>query len=243
MSTSTPLSGEYGHRAGRGVHGRTASGAARRPPFWLAPVSGAAYREIGHALSSLPVAVAGFCFAVTLLSAGASLIVTVVGLPVLAALTAGARGLGALERARARSMLGLDAAAPPPVRPRRPGFWGLVTARLADAAGWRAVLYQVVMLPWAILASTVSLTFLVTGWVLALYPAYHWALARWTPWPGYRLFEYTRNGRHHEYVLASSAQITGTCLLGVALVLLTPVLVRGLANVSRLAVRSLLGGR
>lgn len=74
-----------------------------RPGFWRAPFAGATYREIGHTLTSLPVAIAGFVFAVTMFALGVSTLVVWIGLPVLAAALGGARGLGAAERGRARS--------------------------------------------------------------------------------------------------------------------------------------------
>lgn len=211
--------------------------------FRRAPFASSTYREIGFTLSSLPIAIAGFTFAVTLFSLGLGLVVTALGLPVLALLLAGARGFGALERGRARTLLAAEIAAPAPVRPGRPGFWGGVSARLADAAGWKAVLYQVLMFPWTLLSFVLSVVFLVTGWVLALYPVYHWVFARYTPWPGYRLYDYTSNGVRHEYFVTSPLQIAGVSAIGLVLVFLTPLLVRGLTNVHRLAIRGLLGAR
>ncbi|MFD9124637.1 sensor domain-containing protein [Kitasatospora sp. NPDC059571] len=217
---------------------------ARRPGFLRAPFSAATYREIGYVLTGLPLGIAGFCLAVTGVVLGAGLVVTAVGLPVLALLLTAARGFGALERHRARTLLGAEVAAPAPVRPARRGVWGAVTARLADGAGWRAVLYQVLMFPWAVLGFAVTLTFLITGWVLALYPLYHWVFARYTDWPGYRVYDFTTDaGRHYAYYITSPAQIAGVSAVGLLLVLVTPWLVRGLTGVSRVAVRGLLGAR
>ena len=55
-----------------------------------------------------------------MVSLGAGLLVTFLGIPVLAAALAGCRGFGALERARARGLLGLDVADPEPLRTQRP---------------------------------------------------------------------------------------------------------------------------
>ncbi|MFD0276246.1 sensor domain-containing protein [Kitasatospora sp. NPDC127111] len=215
----------------------------QEPPYaWRAPFSSYYYRELGFTLTGLPVAVAGFAFAVPLFSLGLGTIVTVLGLPVLAALTAGARGFGRLERSRARGMLALDVPGPAPVRVVRPGTWGGITARLADAAGWKAVLYQVLMFPWAILSFTLSLVFLLLGWSFALYPLYHWVFPAYTDWPGYRVVDFKDgHGVEHAYYVQSPLQIAGMSLIGLFLVFLTPQLVRGLTNVNRLAVRGLLG--
>lgn len=211
------------------------------PYFWRAPFASYSYREFGYLLTALPVAIAGFTFAVTLFCLGLGTFVTVIGLPVLAALLTGARGFGRLERARARGMLALDVPGPAPVRPGRPGFWSGVGARLADPAGWKAVLYQVVMFPWAVLGFVLSLVFLLTGWSMALYPAYHWVFGALGDWPGYRVFDYWDGGDHHVYYIESPAQIAAVSLVGLLFVFLTPQLVRGLTNVNRLAVQGLLG--
>ncbi|MFF2039399.1 sensor domain-containing protein [Kitasatospora sp. NPDC058170] len=212
------------------------------PYFWRAPFSSYTYREIGYALTGLPVAVAGFSLGITLFALGLGTFVTVLGLPVLAGLTASARGFGRLERSRARGMLALDVPGPRPVRVVRPGAWGAVTARIGDAAGWKAALYQLVMFPWAVFSFVVSLVFLLVGWVLTLYPLYHWVYPTFTEWPGLQLFDfYDSEGVQHRYFIESPAQIAGVSLLGLLFVFLTPALVRGLTNVNRLAVQGLLG--
>ncbi|MGY0492836.1 sensor domain-containing protein [Streptomyces sp. WG-D5] len=206
-----------------------------RPGFWRAPFSGVTWREIGHTLTSLPVAIAGFVFAVTMFALGVSTLVVWVGLPVLAAALGGARGLGAAERGRARSLLGLDVAAP--AAPAA-GLRG----RLADAAGWKALLFHTVMFPWRVLTFVLSVTFLVTGWVVALFPTYSWVFHRYLDWPGYRLYDFTTDaGVHHAYYVESPAQIAAVSAIGFVFVFLTPLLVRGLTNLDRVAIRSLLG--
>ncbi|BFV57897.1 hypothetical protein KCMC57_up30010 [Kitasatospora sp. CMC57] len=223
---------------------RSTSGGRAHPEFWRAPFAAATYRQVGFVLGSLPIAVLGFASVVASFSLGLGLLVTALGMPVLALLTSGSRGFAALERHRARTLLGTEVAAPGPVAQSRPGFWGAVTARLADRAGWKAALYQVLMLPWSILSFTLTVVFLVAGWVVALYPAYHWVFARYTDWPGYRVYDFTTDaGAHHEYYLTSGRDIAGVSLLGLVLVFLTPVLVRGLTAVSRTAIRGLCGGR
>ncbi|WP_425831452.1 sensor domain-containing protein [Streptomyces fractus] len=207
-----------------------------RPGFWRAPFAGATYREIGYAITSLPVAIAGFVFAVTMFSLGVSTLVVWIGLPVLAGALAGARGLGAAERGRARALLGLDVAAP---SAPRAGLRG----RLADAAGWKALLFHTVMFPWRVLSFVLSVTFLVTGWVVALFPTYSWVFHRYVGWPGYRIYDFTTDaGVHHAYYVESPAQIAAVSAIGFVLVFLTPQLVRALTSLDRVAVRSLLGG-
>ncbi|MEV0526764.1 sensor domain-containing protein [Streptomyces sp. NPDC050439] len=220
----------------------SAERAPEAPGFWRAPFAASTYREIGYTVASLPIAIVGFTFAVTMFSLGVGLFVTVLGLPVLAVALAGARGLGAAERGRARGLLGLDVAAPAAVEtPRGAGAWGGMRARLVDGAGWRALLFQVVMFPSRVASFVLSVTFLVTGWVVALLPAYSWVFPRYVGWPGYQVFDYTSGGERHEFYLESPVQIAGASLVGLVIVFLTPKLVRALTNIDRAAVRSMLG--
>ncbi|GAA3144114.1 sensor domain-containing protein [Streptomyces rectiviolaceus] len=215
---------------------------AESPGFWRAPFAASTYREIGYTVMSLPIAIVGFTFAVTMFALGMGLFVTVLGLPVLAAALAGARGLGAAERGRARAQLGLEVAGPAALEtPREAGVWAGMRGRLADGAGWRALLFQVVMFPSRVVSFVLSVTFLVTGWVVALLPAYSWVFPRYVDWPGYRVFDYTSGGERHAFYLESPVQIAGASLVGLAIVFLTPKLVRALTNIDRAAVRSMLG--
>ncbi|MFI0240901.1 sensor histidine kinase [Streptomyces sp. NPDC016845] len=123
------------------------------------------WKEISFLLSSFPLAVFGFVYAVTLLSVGAGLTVTVIGLPLIAAGLSGARMLGRAERARARKLLGVRVEEPSPLPRRRgEGFFGWLWTALKDSVGWRAVLYEVMRLPWGILTFTVTLVSLFVLW-------------------------------------------------------------------------------
>ncbi|CAM5632381.1 hypothetical protein GCM10010329_22520 [Streptomyces spiroverticillatus] len=216
--------------------------AAREVGFLRGPFAGATFREIGYTITSLPVAIVGFVFTVVLFSAGVGLAVTVLGLPVLAAMLAGARGLGAAERGRARLGLGLDVEGPGPVVAERSGFWGAMRARLTDAAGWKALLFHVVMFPYRIFSFVMSVTFLLVGWVVALLPAYNWVFPKYVEgWGGYRIYDFTSGGIRHTYDITSPLQLAAVSLVGFAVVFLTPKLVRALTNVDRAAVRGLLG--
>ncbi|MEE1784196.1 sensor domain-containing protein [Streptomyces sp. SP17BM10] len=249
-STSTTHDRDWGFLDDRDTRGTEQAGSrparARRteepPPFWRAPFSAHYYREVGYVLTGLPVAIAGFTVAVVLFSFGAGTFVTVLGLPVLAGLTVVARGFGRLERSRARGMLGLDVSGPEPVRRSRPGTWGAITARLADAAGWKGVLHQVVMFPWAVFSFAMTLVFLLVGWTMALYPLYHWVFPTFTSWRGYRLFDYTDGkGVEHVYFVEGAGQIAAVSVAGIVIVFLTAQLVRGLTNVNRAAIQGLCG--
>lgn len=72
------------------------------------------WKEIAYLLANLPMAVAGFVYAVFLIGVGAGLSVTVIGLPLLALGLQGARGLGRAERGRARGCSGYKSRSPAP---------------------------------------------------------------------------------------------------------------------------------
>jgi signal transduction histidine kinase len=125
------------------------------------------WKEIAYLLSNLPVALVGFVYAVTTISTGAGLSVTVIGLPLLVAGLGGARLLGRAERARARGMLGLEIEEPSPLRGHRlrtDGLFGWLWAGLKDPVAWRTVLYSFIRLPWGVVTFTVALVGLFVLW-------------------------------------------------------------------------------
>ncbi|GAA2891525.1 sensor histidine kinase [Streptomyces mexicanus] len=136
----------------------------RLPPARLAfPPS--TWKEVAYLLANLPVSLFGFVYVVTVLSVGAGMAVTVVGLPLLAAGLLGSRLLGRLERARARSLLGVRVEEPSPLPLRRAkGGFSRLWMVLKDPVGWRAALYDFIRLPWGILTFTVVLTSLFVLW-------------------------------------------------------------------------------
>ncbi|MFB7507728.1 sensor domain-containing protein, partial [Streptomyces broussonetiae] len=133
---------EYGHGYERG-QGRPAGTGYRLPAGLRAPFEGRTWREFGYVLLSLPISIVLFTWTVTMVSLGAGLLVTFLGVPVLAAGLAGCRGFGALERARARGLLGLDVPAPQPLQVRKPGAAAWMGAVLKSGASWRNLLYPV----------------------------------------------------------------------------------------------------
>src|SRR3954470_10400561 len=117
-----------------------------------------AAKETLHLLLDLPVGIAGFTIAVTGLATSAGLLVTFLGVPLLAGTLLLARLGAQAERFRARVLLDLDVPAPHPlVWPA--GALGRVLAPFRDGASWRATLYFLLMLPVGIATFSVAL-----GW-------------------------------------------------------------------------------
>ncbi|MFF4100967.1 sensor histidine kinase [Streptomyces sp. NPDC001903] len=202
-----------------------------------APVEGRTWREFGYLLLGLPLSLLYFSLAVTGVSLGAGLLVTFLGVPVLAGVLAMCRGFGRVERGRARAMLGLDIAEPAPVRAQKRGPLAAMGALLKSGSAWRHALYSVIHLPWAVFAFTLALVFWAYGWAFLLYPVWFWVFPAYTDWPGLQLFQ----NDDYTFYLDSPAEIALAFLVGLAFTLATPWVVRALTTVDRVLVAGLLG--
>ncbi|MFB6807298.1 sensor histidine kinase [Streptomyces sp. NPDC056387] len=202
-----------------------------------APVEGRTWREFGYLMLGLPLSLLYFSLAITGVTLGAGLLVTFLGVPVLAGVLAMCRGFGKVERARVRGLLGADIAEPAPLRARKPGPVAAMGALLRSGSAWRHALYAVVHLPWAVFAFTLALVFWAYGWAFLLYPVWFWVFPAYTDMPGLQLFQ---NGDYTFY-LDSPAEIALTCLVGLGFTLATPWVVRALTTVDRVLVGGLLG--
>ncbi|MEU9791683.1 sensor domain-containing protein [Streptomyces sparsogenes] len=213
------------------------------PPALRAPFEARVWREFLYLVLSFPLSLLTFCYAITMLALGVGLLVTFLGIPVLGVALAGCRGIGAMERARARSLLRLEVADPEPVRSatrRSPksGPLAWVGALLRSGTSWRHALYAVIHLPWAIFAFVVSMVLWVNAWGLLTYPLWQWVLPTYTDnQPGIQLFEVDGRG----FFLDSPLEIAATSVVGALLLVATPFLIRGLTAVDRLMVSGLLG--
>lgn len=178
------------------------------------------WRETAHLLLDLPAGVAWFTIVVTLLATSVGLIVTLLGLPLLALTVRIGRWIGAVERGRASLLLDDDVPAPPPV-PLEGSAWQKVRTAMADATGWRGLLYGVVMLPVGIVTFTVT----VLAWSLAAawiaLPAYAWALP-------------------DDGALTSARDVAGVVVLGVLMLAAVPRIVHALTRADRALVGALL---
>ncbi|SCK59253.1 Putative sensor, partial [Streptomyces sp. WMMB 714] len=217
------------------------------PAVLRAPFEGRNWRELLYVLTGLPIACFSFAYSVTLVSASAGLLITFVGVPLLAAGLMGCRAIGRLERVRARGLLRLDVAEPGPVHvlQRRSGLLSWVGALLRSGVSWRHLLYTVVHFPWALFSFVLTAVFFPLGWSLALYPAWQWVFPRYLGEPG---LQWGPDGLTAvgpatvgDTYLDNVPDMALTSAAGVGLVLLTPWLVRGLNHVDRLLVAGLLG--
>src|SRR5262245_2187493 len=205
-----------------------APGVARR--VLRAPFELRTWGETVHLLANLPIGVVTFTLVVTGFSLGLGLLITLLGIPVLALTVVVSRGIGALERGRARALLG--AAVPIPYRPDPAGrWWNVLLARLRDPATWLSVVYDLVLLPVGIFTSVVVVTCWSAALAATLLPLYHWALPEMQTW---------MVGSWH--VVDAPGEVAVFTLVGVLLLLITPWIVRAVAAANRMIVAGLLGG-
>ncbi|MEV4941276.1 sensor histidine kinase [Streptomyces zaomyceticus] len=209
----------------------------RLPAAIRAPFEARTWRAFLHVLIGLPLSVVWFALSVSFVSAGAGLLITFLGVPILAGALAMCRGFGAVERTRARALLGLDVRAPEPVRGRTGGAFSWMGAVLKSGASWRHLLYAVVHMPWAVFSFSVTVAFFAWGWSLFTYPLWQWVFPMYAGQAGLQLYG---DGTHDLY-LDSPFEIALTSGIGLLFVMAGPWLLRGFVAVDRLLVSGLLG--
>ncbi|MEV0155078.1 sensor domain-containing protein [Micromonospora sp. NPDC050686] len=201
-----------------------------------APVRARTGRETLHLLLGAPLSAVALLF-VGLAGYAALASVTVVGLGLLAGVVTAARGIGVLERLRARRLLDLDLPPAAPRARRHPGAVGWVRDALSDRTGWRCLLHALVAVPVG-----VAQAYLVgLWWLLSLatlsYPLWGWLMP-------------LRNGQRADEIRLGGWQWYPdrwpypllVCAVGVVGVLAAPWLVAGLAGLDRLRLRALRTG-
>ncbi|UNS98383.1 sensor domain-containing protein [Streptomyces tubbatahanensis] len=220
-------------------------------PWWLAllraPLARQSMRELTYVATGLPLACIAFCYAFGALAFGAALLITFVGLPVLAAGLAGCRALGHLERARARGLLELDVREPEPVRTlrRSSGVMSWIGALLRSGVSWRHLLYALLHLPWSFFSCLAAGASLCAGWGLLTYPAWEWLFPRYADRPALQVgtdgIVLGSRRLAHARALDGPVELAVVAGCGLLVVLLTPWLVRGLVQVDKVLVGGLLG--
>ncbi|WP_030567184.1 sensor histidine kinase [Streptomyces aureocirculatus] len=227
---------DYGQGYPLGGAERGRGGLRRLPAALRAPLEGRTWCEFLYVLLSLPLSIAGFVFAVTMLSLGAGLLVTFVGVPVLALGLASLRGFGALERIRARTLLGVDVKNPHPLQARG-GFMAWMGAVLKSGVSWRHVVYAVLHMPWAVFSFAVSVVFWTYGWAMLTYPLWFWVFPMHAGQDGIQIY----GDEGHRIYLDNPFEIGLTSATGLLVTLATPWIIRALTTVDRVMVLGLLG--
>jgi signal transduction histidine kinase len=193
--------------------------------------------EFLYALLGLPLGIGGFVFTVTTISVSAGLLVTFIGLPLLALTGLMSRYFGLGIRRLGNVLVGDTIASPAPFR-ARPGLFGWLGSCLTDGTAWRARAYLLLKLPLGILTFVTAVTFWAYGLGAVSYPIWR---------PLLPCNSTTRGVCHrgaqfgNDYTLDTPFRIVLTTVAGVLLLLAAPWVVRGVVFVDRALVRALLG--
>jgi signal transduction histidine kinase len=204
------------------------------------PFAARTWREGLHALLNFPMALAGFIVAVTGLATSAGLLITFVGLPLMALVLLLLRLFGRLERMRARLLLRLDVAEPEPLRRRegRNGPLAWMGAMLRSNVSWRSAAYALLHLPWGVFTFAVVTALWSTGWSLLTFPLWFWTIPAFTDEPG---VGFNTGDPETSWIWDGPLEVAAAPVVGLLLLLAGAVLIRGMAAVDRLLVSSLLG--
>lgn len=180
------------------------------------------FRESAYVLSDLPVGVIGFSVVTAAVAAGASLAITLAGVPILVAALLLARWAGGLERKRARALLDLSLAPPPPRERGGDSSMARLLSPLRDRASWRAAGYFLLMLPAGVLTFSAAVAWWATSLFLLTFPA--WA----------------QIGDTHGW--SSPGELAAASATGLVMLAATPFAIHAITHVDRALLR-LIGAR
>ncbi|MFI7428375.1 sensor histidine kinase [Micromonospora sp. NPDC049836] len=136
-------------------------------------------RDSGYVVFGLPLALVGFVLAIAGIALSAALLVTTLGLPVLAGTLYVARALADLERLRLPAVLRQPRVRPVYLAPEpRSGYWRRILTPMRDPQSWLDLLHAVIKL----VVTLPTFVLVLVWWALAvtgtLYGAYDWAIPR-----------------------------------------------------------------
>ena len=124
------------------------------------------YLETFDLVIDLVIGVLWFSVFTTLIATGASLLITLVGLPILTATFYLARAAAHVERQRARVFLDTNIESPVRKPPKSNGLWHRLVAPFADRTTWKELFYLWLVQP---VQSVVNFTVAVTAWAVPLW--------------------------------------------------------------------------
>ena len=188
------------------------------------------YLETFDLVLDLAFGVLWFTVFTTLLTTGASLLITLVGLPILTATFYLARAAAQAERMRVRTLLGTDIPRPAYGPRKSDGLWHRLIAPFTDRTTWKEVVYLWLVQP---TLGVVNFTVAVTAWAVPLWaitlPIYavRWHSAAPQVW----------NGR----TLDTWREVIPVAIGGIVVLPLVPWIIRGFATLDRAAARWGLG--
>jgi signal transduction histidine kinase len=197
-----------------------------RHPAWRVlsePFAAQTWRESGYLLVSFVLSVIGFAYVFTVVYLGALLAITIVGLPLVGVSVLGGRLLGRAQRGVVHGLLGEEIPAPSPFRGRE-GFLPFVASMLTDTVGWKALAYNVLKAPVVMVGGYLVFVWVAAAGTCAGYPVL---------WAAFDPENRDAQGRVRHSGLQIGEWYADTlprallvCLVGVAMLLASPWLVR-----------------
>jgi len=127
------------------------------------------WRNLLYLLISFPLGTLYFVVLVTLFSAGVSLLIVFIGIPILILMCVLLAGFAQIERHLLRRLLGAVLPEPPPFR-NPPGLVDLMMAWLKRAETWKALVYALLHFPFGIASFVLVVTLLPLSLVLLTAP-------------------------------------------------------------------------
>ena len=197
--------------------------------FFRPLIQARTYLETVDLVLDLVVAVVWFTVFTTLVATGVSLLITLVGLPILTATFYLARAAAYAERARVRAFLGTEIERPTYKPPKSNGVWHRLTAPFTDRTTWKELTYAWLVQP---ILGVVNFTVAVTAWAVPLWaitlPIYaiHGEGAAPEIWSGRRLDTW------HE--------VLPVVVAGLVVLPLVPWIIRGFAKLDAAVARACL---
>ncbi len=209
--------------------------------FLIEPFSLRTWKETLYLLLGLPAGIVTFVLLVTGLTTGLSMLIIMIGFPIIWITFVIARGLADVERARAHILLDADVARL--YLPDDHGWWKRLKSRAEDPSTWLDVVYGLLLLPVGVFTFAITFTVWITGLACALLPLYYWAVPKdaGSSGSGIVIFSTDAIGRK-QWIIDTAPEIALVSLIGIAIVLITPWVVRGMASASRGMVQAMLGG-
>jgi signal transduction histidine kinase len=209
----------------------------RVPALLTALFTRRTWTELLYAVLGLGLGIAGFTFTAVTVSVSGGMLITFVGLPLLAATGLLSRWFGYGVRHLANTLADAQIRPPEPFR-AQPGLFGWLGACLKDGTAWRARLYLVLKLPLGILSFTVATMFYSYGVGGLTYGIWY----RWLPCNTddkgvcHRAAELWPN-----FFLDTPGRIALLAVIALVLLLIAPWAVRAAVHLDVLAARALLG--
>jgi hypothetical protein len=195
------------------------------------------WAELLYAVIDLVPTIVFFVLTVTFLAVGVGLAVIYIGVPLLALGLLIARVGGHLQRTLAAVLLGLPVSGPGPIRRRKPGPVGVLTAVLTDPGCWRAMSYHCLK----ILLAPFTFAFAIGFYAAGLGGLTYWIWQRYLP------YQTASDGSRHrgmqwwpDYFVDTVPRMMLLAAIGLGVLLLAPKVVRFFTTIDRVLIASLL---